>query len=144
MAKFEKYSVKSLANKMFCLPLSLANGRECTTTKDILVSCSNLFGRSLVALLPRVVVTVCQNKRGCALSLYTYSNEFLTYNGKRCQESAAGAKCAQCRRIVHETDESRQTLQKPAYRAAFGKHRTADYSRRTLPRGGLYRRTMVQ
>lgn len=72
MAKFEKYSVKILANQIFCLPLSLRTGRECTTTKDILVSCSNSVGRSLVALLPRVVVTCSQNKRGCALSFYTY------------------------------------------------------------------------
>lgn len=59
---------------MFCLPLSLRTSRECTTTKDILVSCSNSFGCSLVALLPRVVVTGSQNKRGYALSFYTYIN----------------------------------------------------------------------
>lgn len=57
---------------MFCLPLSLRNSRYYTATKNILVSCSNSFGRSLVALLPRVVVAVSQNQRGCALSLYTY------------------------------------------------------------------------
>lgn len=65
-------SEKCLRNQKFCVHLLLPNRREYTTTKDILVSCSNLFGRSLVALLPRVVVTVWQNKRGCALSVYTY------------------------------------------------------------------------
>lgn len=67
-----KICEKCLRNQKFCVHLLLPNRREYTTTKDILVSCSNLFGRSLVALLPRVVVTVWQNKRGCALSVYTY------------------------------------------------------------------------
>lgn len=57
---------------MFCLSLSLPTGRECTTTKDILVSCSNLFGRSLVALLHSCSRDLLANKRGCALSFYTY------------------------------------------------------------------------
>lgn len=93
------YLAKSETLPMF----ALRTGRECTTTKDILVSCSNSFGRSLVALLPRVVVTCSQNKRGCALSLYPYLNEFLTYNANRCQESATGAKCARSRRTAYET-----------------------------------------
>ena len=70
---FDEINIKKcLRNQKFCVHLLLPNRREYTTTKDILVSCSNLFGRSLVALLPRVVVTVWQNKRGCALSVYTY------------------------------------------------------------------------
>nr|DAO18024.1 MAG TPA: hypothetical protein [Caudoviricetes sp.] len=72
-----------------CVSLSLANGRRYTTTKDILVSCSKLIGRSLVALLPRVVVTVCQN-REAAPFLYI---PFLTYNGKRCQNWVFGTRC---------------------------------------------------
>lgn len=74
MAKIEKYSKKSLANQMFCLPLPLPTGRECTTTKDILVSCSNSFGRSLVALLHSCSRDLLANKRGCALSFCTYIN----------------------------------------------------------------------
>lgn len=103
MTKFEKYSVKSLANQMFCLPLSLPTGRECTTTKDILVSCSNSFGRSLVALLPRVVVTCWQTREAAPFLVIHTLNEFLTYNANRCQESAAGAKCARRRRTAYET-----------------------------------------
>lgn len=72
MYSIAKNIKKCLRNQKFCVHLLLPNRREYTTTKDILVSCSNLFGRSLVALLPRVVVTVWQNKRGCALSVYTY------------------------------------------------------------------------
>lgn len=61
--------VVEIINIKKCLVISaeitnvvVANGRNYTTTQDILVSSSKQFGRSLVALLPRVVVTVCQNK----------------------------------------------------------------------------------
>lgn len=80
-----------------CVSLSLANGRRYTTTKDILVSCSKLIGRSLVALLPRVVVTVCQN-REAAPFLYI---PFLTYNGKRCQNWVFGTRCRLSLSLIH-------------------------------------------
>lgn len=78
--------VVEIINIKKCLVISaeitnvvVANGRNYTTTQDILVSSSKQFGRSLVALLPRVVVTVCQNKEA-APSFYTYTlTKFLTY-----------------------------------------------------------------
>ena len=69
---FRDISKKSLQNRKDFVGLSLRNRREYTTTKDILIEGSKQFGRSLVALLPRVVVTVSQKQGGCALSLYTY------------------------------------------------------------------------
>lgn len=71
-ADYRKNSAISFAELENLRTFVVPNRRGYTTTKYILVSCSNLFGRSLVALLPRVVVTVWQNKRGCALSLHTY------------------------------------------------------------------------
>lgn len=78
--------VVEIINIKKCLVISaeitnvvVANGRNYTTTQDILVSSSKQFGRSLVALLPRVVVTVCQNKEA-APSFYTHTlTKFLTY-----------------------------------------------------------------
>lgn len=75
------YSHEPLADYETLCTFVVRNGRGYTTTKDISVSCSKEFGRSLVALLPRVVVTVSQN-REAAPFFYSYQ---LTYNAKRCQ-----------------------------------------------------------
>ncbi len=70
-----KYVYKLWQIQKVCVYLPLRNSREYTTTKDIFVSCSKKFGRSLVAYYIRVVVTVSQKLRGYALFLYPYINQ---------------------------------------------------------------------
>ena len=140
MTKFEKYSVKSLQNENVLLPLSLRD-RYNRYSKKTYQAGNTAYPLSTSASCGCSGLANLKGVRSFCIPIY---KRIFDNNARPYQRFAAGAKCAQCRRTVHETDESRQTLQKPAYRAAFGKHRTADHSRRTLPRGGLYRREVVQ
>lgn len=75
---FRDISKKSLQNRKDFVGLSLRTSREYTATKYILDSCSNSFGRSLVAHLHSCSRGWFAKLRGCALSVYTYVIRFLS------------------------------------------------------------------
>lgn len=78
MTNRQKNIENNLRNKLFAVLLSVRTSHTIWLQKTYIISCSNSFGRSLVALLPRVVVAGSQNLRGCALSVYTSVNKFLS------------------------------------------------------------------
>lgn len=72
MYRVAKNIVKNLVVSKEVAILAMRTSREYTATKDILVSCSKVFGRSLVALLHSCSRGWFAKHRGCALFLYPY------------------------------------------------------------------------
>ena len=113
----QKNIENNLQNKLFAVLLSVPTGREYTAAKDILVSCSNLSGRSLVALLPCVVVT-CWQTREATPSFCAY-NKFLTY---KCQQVSKICTRRQVRR--KQTSSRRNRL----HSSALQRRRSSNFS----------------